>query len=66
MNDNEQLDNILDEALSEYREAEPLAGLESRVLQRTAGQRSPLAPARGGGGALRAACAALRWSWRFG
>ena len=33
MNDDEQLDNILDEALSEYREAEPLAGLEDRVLQ---------------------------------
>jgi hypothetical protein len=34
MNDNERLDKILDEALSEYREAEPLAGLEDRVLQR--------------------------------
>ena len=34
MNDNEQLDNILDEALSAYREAEPLAGIEDRVLQR--------------------------------
>jgi hypothetical protein len=34
MNDNEQLDNILDEALSGYREAEPLAGIEDRVLQR--------------------------------
>jgi hypothetical protein len=34
MNDNEQLDNLLDEALGEYREAEPLAGIEDRVLQR--------------------------------
>ncbi len=34
MNDNEQLDNILDQALSEYREAEPLAGIEDRVMQR--------------------------------
>jgi len=34
MNDNQQLDNILDEALSTYREAEPLAGIEDRVLQR--------------------------------
>lgn len=34
MNDNEQLDNILNNALAEYREAEPLAGLEDRVLQR--------------------------------
>ncbi len=34
MNHDEHLDNILDEALSEYREAEPLAGLEDRVLHR--------------------------------
>jgi hypothetical protein len=34
MNDHEQLDKILDAALSEYRGAEPLAGLEDRVLQR--------------------------------
>jgi hypothetical protein len=34
MNDHEKLDNLLDEALSAYREAEPRAGIESRVLQR--------------------------------
>ena len=34
MNHDEYLDNILDEALSEYRHAEPLAGLEDRVLHR--------------------------------
>jgi hypothetical protein len=34
MNHNQQLDNILDEALSTYRDAEPLAGIEDRVLQR--------------------------------
>jgi hypothetical protein len=34
MNDDQQLDKILDQALSEYRDAEPLAGLEDRVLQR--------------------------------
>ena len=34
MNHHEQLDNILDEALSAYRKAEPLAGIEDRVLQR--------------------------------
>lgn len=34
MNDNQQLDNLLDEALSAYRAAEPLAGIEDRVLQR--------------------------------
>lgn len=34
MSDNDRLDNILDEALNEYRQAEPLAGLESRLLQR--------------------------------
>lgn len=34
MNNNQQLDNLLDQALSAYREAEPLAGIEDRVLQR--------------------------------
>ncbi len=34
MNHDEHLDNILDDALGEYRDAEPLAGLESRVLRR--------------------------------
>jgi hypothetical protein len=34
MSDNEQLDDILDEALGEYRQAEPLAGIESRILAR--------------------------------
>ena len=34
MSDNEQLDKILDQALSEYRDAATLAGLEDRVLQR--------------------------------
>ncbi len=31
---NDELDQMLDEALAEYRKAEPLAGLEGRVLQR--------------------------------
>jgi hypothetical protein len=30
----DEFDQILDDALAEYREAEPLAGLEDRVLQR--------------------------------
>lgn len=34
MNNHEHLDRILDDALNEYREAEPLAGLEDRVMQR--------------------------------
>lgn len=34
MNNHEYLDCILDDALNEYREAEPLAGLEDRVMQR--------------------------------
>jgi hypothetical protein len=34
MNHDEHLDNLLNQALSEYRDAEPLAGLEARVLQR--------------------------------
>jgi hypothetical protein len=36
MNHDEHLNNLLDEALSEYRDAEPLAGLEDRVLDRLA------------------------------
>ena len=38
MNHEEHLDNILGEALGEYRDAEPLAGLEDRVLQRLVSQ----------------------------
>ncbi len=34
MNHSDGFDNILDEALQEYREAEPLAGIEDRVLRR--------------------------------
>ena len=45
MNYGDEFDNILDKALSEYRDAEPLAGLENRVLQRLqlqAGRRQKL------------------------
>ena len=38
MNHDEHLDKILDEALCEYRDAEPVAGLENRVLQRLVSQ----------------------------
>ena len=34
MNTNEKFDDVLNDALAEYREAEPLAGLEDRVLRR--------------------------------
>jgi hypothetical protein len=34
MTPNDEFDQLLDGALAEYREAEPLAGLEDRVLQR--------------------------------
>jgi hypothetical protein len=34
MTHTDEFDQILDDALAEYREAEPLAGLEGRVLQR--------------------------------
>lgn len=34
MNQNEEFDAILDQAMSEYRDAEPLAGLEQRVLHK--------------------------------
>ena len=44
MNHDEHLDHLLDEALSEYRDAEPLAGLEERILvriQKREGLRKP-------------------------
>lgn len=41
MNDKDQFDNILHEALSEYREVEPLAGIEDRVLERLRLQPAP-------------------------
>ena len=50
MNHDEHFDNILDEALSEYRDAEPLAGLEHRVLNGS--RRNPPR-------AVRAGCAGL-------
>jgi hypothetical protein len=33
---NDEFDNILDDAMAEYRDAEPLAGVEGRVLRRLA------------------------------
>jgi hypothetical protein len=40
MKTNDEFDNILDDALAEYRDAEPLSGLESRVLRRVQEQPS--------------------------
>lgn len=34
MNYNDEFDHVLDDALADYRHAEPLAGMEHRVLQR--------------------------------
>jgi hypothetical protein len=41
MNHKDEFDSILDHALAEYRDAEPLAGLEGRVLRRLQAQRLP-------------------------
>jgi hypothetical protein len=41
MNPNDELDRILDHALTEYRDAEPLAGMEDRILRRIAAQPEP-------------------------
>ena len=38
MTNHDQFDEFLDHALSEYRDAEPLSGLENRVLQRLQSQ----------------------------
>ncbi len=58
MNDNQQFNEILDQALSEYRDAAPLAGLEDRVLRRLSAQ--PAARRRSWlRWGLAAACAAI-------
>jgi hypothetical protein len=41
MTPNDEFDQVLDDALAEYCEAEPLAGLEDRVLQRLRLQTEP-------------------------
>lgn len=48
MKHNHELDDMLDRALSEYRDAEPLAGMEDRILRRMAAH-----PER----------SARRWAW---
>lgn len=57
MNKDNQFDELLHDALSEYREAEPLAGIESRILARfhasETGRKSPVL-----GWAVALACAA--------
>jgi hypothetical protein len=58
MNDNPQLDKILDQALGEYRDAEPLAGLKDRVLQRLRLQPEE-SPIRWWKWGMVAACAAM-------
>ncbi len=42
MNPKDNLDRILDHALSEYRDAEPLTGMEDRILRRLAAQPEPI------------------------
>lgn len=41
MNHNHEFNSLLNEALAEYRDAEPLAGLEQRVLRRLEAQSGP-------------------------
>jgi len=57
MNPNEHLDNILDEALSEYCDAESLSGLEDRVMQRIQEQKA-IRQTRGLRWAIALVCAA--------
>ncbi len=57
MNNNQHLDTILDEALSEYRDAEPLSGLEDRVMQRIQVQKA-IRQTRGLRWAIALGCAA--------
>ena len=48
--DNDKLDHVLEQALSEYRDAEPLAGMEDRILR--ASPRNPSRTPGGGCGPL--------------
>jgi predicted outer membrane lipoprotein len=41
MNHNDNLDRILEEAMREYRDAEPLSGMEDRILRRIAASPQP-------------------------
>ncbi len=63
MKHNDEFDRILDDALSEYREAEPLAGVEERVLARVrlASERRRKLWWRWGAVAATAALAAIAW-----
>ena len=58
MNHHDEFDDLLHDALSEYREAEPLAGIEERVLQRMQSLREERRHAMWMWGAV-ATCAAL-------
>jgi hypothetical protein len=58
MTNHDQFDDLLDHALTEYRDAEPLAGLEDRVLQRLQSQPAERRNVRWLWGAI-ATCAAL-------
>jgi len=58
MTNHDQFDELLDQALSEYRNAEPLAGLEDRVLHRLHSQTVQRRRPRWIWGAI-ATCAAL-------
>ncbi|MGA9565684.1 MAG: hypothetical protein WBS19_09200 [Candidatus Korobacteraceae bacterium] len=57
MNHNQELEKILDQALSEYRDAEPLSGLEDRVMRRIQEQKAIRQP-RGLRWAIALGCAA--------
>jgi hypothetical protein len=58
MTNHDQFDELLDHALSEYRDAEPLSGMEDRVLQRLHSQSAERRNIHWLWGAI-AACAAL-------
>ena len=58
MTNDQEFDELLDQALSEYREAEPLAGIEERIFARLQTQTIKRRYPRWIGGVI-AACAAL-------
>ena len=59
MLDDRELESVLDDGLARYSGAEPLAGMEERILQRVCGQRPPKTTAAIAGFACAAAAAVV-------
>jgi len=66
MKQNDELDRRLDQALAEYRDAEPLTGMEDRILRRVTAQPAPRSRRMGWAFAWTAAAALIVIAVWFG